>query len=98
MSDYVRCSSCGQRVSNVVPAEVVVRAFVSCPTCIDKYENDLADLIDGLTEVYKPEGVGIWLLGANKRLDGATPIDAWKEGRQKEVLALVTSMQDGNAS
>lgn len=33
-TDYVRCSRCGARCSNDVPAELVVRAFVECPECV----------------------------------------------------------------
>ena len=34
MSDWVRCSRCGKRVSNVVPGDLTVRAFIECPECI----------------------------------------------------------------
>lgn len=34
MTDHVRGSRCGKRVSNEVPGELLVRAFVECPECI----------------------------------------------------------------
>ncbi len=32
--DYVACSKCGKRVSNLVGKELVVRAWVECPECL----------------------------------------------------------------
>jgi len=36
MATYVRCFRCGSRVSNDVGKEVTVRAYVSCPECVEK--------------------------------------------------------------
>lgn len=41
MTDHVRCSRCGKRVSNEVPGELIVRAFVECPECIKAREENL---------------------------------------------------------
>lgn len=35
VSDYVRCSRCGRRCSRDVPGELVVRAWIECPECIE---------------------------------------------------------------
>ena len=34
--NYVGCSRCGKQVSNNVGVDVVVRAFVECPECIER--------------------------------------------------------------
>lgn len=39
MSNYVRCSRCGKRVSNVACTDLIVRAFVECPECIEAAAN-----------------------------------------------------------
>ncbi len=35
----VHCSKCGKRVSNQVVEELVIRAWVECPECIEKGQN-----------------------------------------------------------
>lgn len=32
----IRCSRCGESVSGEIPSDVVIRAFVECPECIEK--------------------------------------------------------------
>ena len=32
----VKCSRCGKRVSSPVPLDIIVRAWVECPECIEK--------------------------------------------------------------
>jgi len=44
----VRCSVCGKPVSNNVPEEIFVRAFVECPECIEEEQCN--------KEVLKEEG------------------------------------------
>lgn len=34
--NYVVCSRCGKKVSNEVNIELIVRAFIECPECIEK--------------------------------------------------------------
>lgn len=34
MSHHVHCSRCGAAVSNPLPVEVIVRAWVECPECV----------------------------------------------------------------
>ena len=36
MSQYVRCSKCGQIVSQAFPGDIIVRAYVECPECVEK--------------------------------------------------------------
>jgi uncharacterized protein CbrC (UPF0167 family) len=32
--NYVQCSVCGKRVSNIVSEELYIRAYIECPECI----------------------------------------------------------------
>ena len=32
--NYVTCSACGKRVSNILDREPVVRAWIECPECV----------------------------------------------------------------
>jgi DNA-directed RNA polymerase subunit RPC12/RpoP len=43
-SDYVRCSRCGKQVSNRTGKEMVVRAWVECPECIQGTTGSEQDL------------------------------------------------------
>jgi len=43
---YVMCSRCGKRVSNIVSEEIVVRAFVECPECIQGDQDDEVEVND----------------------------------------------------
>jgi hypothetical protein len=36
MANYVACSRCGKAVSREVDGNLVVRAFVECPECVEK--------------------------------------------------------------
>jgi len=36
MSTFVPCSRCGKQVSNDTGVDIVVRAFVECPECIER--------------------------------------------------------------
>ena len=46
----VKCSICGKPVSNEVSEELVVRAFVECPECVEKerYEEVLEEMGIGM--------------------------------------------------
>lgn len=51
MSNFVACSSCGKRVSNVIGDEsidIVVRAYVECPECIEKLPDKEPGMVDGV--------------------------------------------------
>lgn len=43
MADYVRCSRCGKRVSNEVPDDLIVRAWVECPECVERNTPTVSD-------------------------------------------------------
>lgn len=36
MANYVGCSRCGKRVSNDVGVDIIVRAYIECPECVEK--------------------------------------------------------------
>ena len=55
----------------------------------------LTHLIARLATIYKPEGVGIWLLSPHRLLGGAIPLDVWNAGEPDKVIALVGQMEDG---
>jgi hypothetical protein len=39
------CHSCGSVVSSEVPEDVIVRAFIECPECIEKNKYDLSPIV-----------------------------------------------------
>lgn len=51
----VHCSKCGKRVSNEVPEDLVVRAWIECPECIESSGEE--GLASGWTQ-YKCRGCG----------------------------------------
>lgn len=55
----------------------------------------LRDILDGLVEVYKPEGVGVWLTGAHRNFNGDSALDLIREGRTAEVAAEVERLTSG---
>lgn len=71
---------------------MVDRAANDKPRESEGTRRDLADLITELAKVYTKEGVGVWLLSANKMLDGATPLGVWKSGDHFTVYALVDQL------
>jgi hypothetical protein len=58
------------------------------PSSSPSPERTLA-IIDALALSYHGCGVGIWLFGRHKQLDGERPIDLLRAGRFDEVEALV---------
>lgn len=54
-----------------------------------------ASLVALLAEVYRPEGIRIWLRGRHGMLEERRPIDLIAEGRTDEVEALVHGLIDG---
>lgn len=56
---------------------------------------DVHYLIQQLAEVYKPEGVDIWLHARNRGFDGERPIDLLSRGEFKPVLDAVNRLRSG---
>lgn len=55
----------------------------------------LADALEGLYDVYTPEGVGVWLKGAKRSLDGRRPLDLIRDGDVWELADMVERLRSG---
>jgi len=56
----------------------------------------VADLIEGLGELYTREGVHIWLTGRHRLLDQRAPLDVIREpGGLERVEALLDQLRSG---
>jgi DNA-binding transcriptional regulator YiaG len=56
---------------------------------------ELHYIVERLQEIYKPEGVDIWIHGRNRELDGQKPIDLLVAGEFERVLAAVERLASG---
>lgn len=56
---------------------------------------ELQYVIEELSDVYKPEGVDIWLHSRQRALDGRRPLDVLKAGEFQTVLQLVQRLAGG---
>lgn len=52
-------------------------------------------VVDQLKEVYKPEGINIWLHGRNRALNGERPLDLLRAGDFPAVLAAIERLKSG---
>jgi hypothetical protein len=55
-------------------------------------------LVQRLRDVYRPEGVEIWLHSRNREFDGQRPLDLLAAGEYERVLAAVERLVDGTPS
>lgn len=74
---YVKCSKCGKSVSNELDRDVVVRAYVECPECVESDVKETDDLNYKLKEIIETVDDHVqgkccvnmpWLLKALKEL------------------------------
>ncbi len=56
---------------------------------------EVAYIVEQLKEVYKPEGVEIWLHGRNRSLGGQRPIDLLEAGDFRTVLHAIERLRTG---
>lgn len=56
---------------------------------------ELQYVIEELSDVYKPEGVDIWLHSRQRALDDRRPLDVLKAGEFQTVLQLVQRLAGG---
>lgn len=49
---YIQCTKCGKRVSNFVETEIVVRAYVECPECVEKEKEPIEKLSGSSNTLY----------------------------------------------
>lgn len=58
---------------------------------------DIYYVVQQLEEVYRPEGVEIWLHAKNRMLDGRRPIDLLMEGEFEPIFDAVERLASGVA-
>ena len=56
---------------------------------------DVWDVLDTLSEVYTPNGCGVWLYASQARWDGKSAVELLKAGRGQEVLGVIHQLADG---
>lgn len=56
---------------------------------------ELHYIVERLRDVYKPEGIDIWIHARNRGLSGEKPIDLLAAGRFEQVLAAVERLAAG---
>jgi putative toxin-antitoxin system antitoxin component (TIGR02293 family) len=56
---------------------------------------ELAYIVDRLRDVYRPEGIDIWLHGRNRGLGGQRPIDLLESGEFGKVLNAIERLETG---
>ncbi|WP_188911913.1 Rv2175c family DNA-binding protein [Salinarimonas ramus] len=52
-------------------------------------------VVEQLSGIYEPAEARLWLFSPQKLLDGATPVDAIRQGRIDDVRRLVDESRDG---
>lgn len=55
-------------------------------------------LVQRLRDVYRPEGIEIWLHSRNREFDAKRPLDLLAMGEYERVLAAVERLADGTPS
>jgi hypothetical protein len=58
---------------------------------------ELAYIVERLSDVYRPEGIDIWIHGRNRDLGGQRPIDLLRQGDFAAVLNAVERLETGAA-
>lgn len=56
---------------------------------------ETAYIVEALKDVYKPEGVDIWIHGRNRSLNGQRPIDLLERGEFAPVLNAIERLRTG---
>jgi hypothetical protein len=56
---------------------------------------ELVYIVDRLRDVYRPEGIDIWIHGRNRDLGGRRPIDLLEQGDFATVLNAVERLETG---
>lgn len=65
---------------------------VSCKKCLKALE---VEVRIALAEVYRPEGMDIWMRSPNKALKGRVPIQMIAVGESGDVLDLIDALASG---
>lgn len=93
---HLRCSRCGKAVSGaMIPVEgdLFVKAYVECPTCVEKYGNSWMELQDG-KEVFPLKAVLMELGNRLVMKDGFDPAYSTIRNDVAQTVARVSI--DGN--
>lgn len=56
---------------------------------------ELHYIVERLRDIYKPEGIDIWIHGRNRSLGGQKPIDLLRAGQFETVLAEIERLASG---
>lgn len=56
---------------------------------------DRERVLTALAEVYRPEGMAIWMRAPNKLLNGRVPDDMIEQGDAERVLDLILALAEG---
>lgn len=56
---------------------------------------ELAYIVDRLRDVYRPEGIDIWIHGRNRDLNAQRPIDLLERGEFATVLNAIERLETG---
>lgn len=67
--------------------------YEDCPACIE--HDDERTVRAAAAEVYKPEGVDIWMNAMQMRFDGRTPLEAIADGDTDRVLQVLDQLASG---
>lgn len=67
--------------------------YEGCPACIVHHGERAVQA--AAAEVYKPEGVDIWMNAPNPTLNNATPMQFIRAGDTDRVLAVLAGLADG---
>lgn len=61
----------------------------------ERLSADYVRVREALAEVYRPEGIDIWLAAPNRMFEGRTPAEMIEAGQTGRVLDLVHVLADG---
>lgn len=67
--------------------------YEGCPACIE--HDDERAVRAAAAEIYKPEGVEIWMNAMQARFDGRTPLEAIADGDTDRVLQVLDQLASG---
>ena len=57
---------------------------------------EVTRLLDALSEIVEPKGIGEWLKQPNQSLEGSTPLQVIERGEADRIWRLIWELQTGN--
>jgi len=73
MTEYIRCSRCSKRVSSPVSEDTVIRAWIECPECLQKQQDEVLTCDQILSAKYKQLRDSVRSYALHHPLDLKTP-------------------------